>query len=75
MANQANQGGGGAGQQELVVTDRSTRVPVPVFSADNYKAYSDEVEMWREVCNVPKAKQGIILWLALPRGDASVSKS
>ena len=69
MANQANQGGGG--QQELVVTDRSTRVPVPIFSADNYKAYSEEVEMWREVCNIPKAKQGIILWLALPRGDAS----
>ena len=46
MANQAIQGGGG--QQELVVRDMSTRVPVPVFSADNYKAYSDEVEMWRE---------------------------
>ena len=71
MANQAIQGGGGGGQQEFVVRDMSTRVPVPVFSADNYKAYSDEVEMWREVCNVPKAKQGIMLWLALPRGDAS----
>ena len=23
------------------------------------------------MCNVPKAKQGIMLWLALPRGDAS----
>ena len=52
----ANQGGGGGGQQEFVVTDRSTRVPVPTFSADNYKAYSEEVEMWREVCNVPKRR-------------------
>ena len=54
-----------------MVTDKSTRVTVPIFSAENFKAYSEEVEMWREVCDVPKAKQGIMLWLALPRGDAS----
>ena len=27
--------------------------------------------MWREVCNILKAKQGIMLWLALPRGNPS----
>ena len=59
-------------QQVVQVTERLTRVPVPVFSGEeNFKTFMDEVEMWREVCEVPKAKQGIVLWLQLPRDDAS----
>merc|ERR1719397_425483 len=53
------------------MVERSTRVPTPTFSADSFKTYMEEVELWREVCDVPKAKQGIMLWLQLPRDDAS----
>lgn len=57
--------------QQVVMVERSTRVPTPTFSADSFKTYMEEVELWREVCDVPKAKQGIMLWLQLPRDDAS----
>ena len=57
--------------QQVVMVERSTRVPTPSFSAENFKTYMEEVELWREVCDVPKAKQGIMLWLQLPRDDAS----
>ena len=57
--------------QQVVMVERSTRVPTPTFSAENFKTYMEEVELWREVCDVPKAKQGIMLWLQLPREDAS----
>ena len=49
--------------QQVVMVERSTRVPTPNFSAQNFKTYMEEVELWREVCDVPKAKQGIMLWL------------
>ena len=61
----------GEEDQQVVMVERSTRVPTPVFSAENFKTYIEEVELWREVCDVPKAKQGIMLWLQLPRDDSS----
>ena len=50
---------------------RAAAIIAIYFCAHNFKAYSEEVEMWREVCNILKAKQGIMLWLALPRGNPS----
>ena len=48
-----------------------TRVRVPQFSSSDFTTYKDEVEIWSEVCNVSKAKQGMLLWLELPRNDPS----
>ena len=50
---------------------KSTRVAVPEFSEEQFKTYMEEVMLWREVCDVPKAKQGIVLWLNLPRDHSS----
>ena len=55
---------GGAGQG-------STRIPTPEFSEDNFRSYTDEIELWREVYELPKAKQGIMLLLVLPRDTPS----
>ena len=48
-----------------------TRVEVPQFSDEDFRTYIDEVEMWREVAEVPKEKQGMLLWLKLPRNHPS----
>ena len=48
-----------------------TRVRVPQFSSSDFTTYKDEVEIWSEVCNVSKAKQGMLLWLELLRNDPS----
>ena len=50
---------------------KSTRIAVPQFSSEQFKVYMEEVELWREVCDVPKVKQGIMLWLQLPRDHPS----
>ena len=31
----------------------------------------DKIEMWKEVCCLPKTKLGIVLWLHLPRDSTS----
>ena len=38
-----------------------TRIPTPVFSKDNFRSYIDKIELCREVCQLAKAKQGIVL--------------
>jgi hypothetical protein len=48
-----------------------TRVKVPLFSDEDFRTYMDEVEMWREVAGVAKEKQGMLLWLELPRHHPS----
>ena len=37
----------------------------PVF-IDNYERYRIELEAWREITELPKAKQGIAVALSLP---------
>ena len=49
----------------------ATRVATPQFSAENFHTYIEEVSLWREVCDLPEEKQGIMLWLALPREHPS----
>ena len=40
------------------------QLPVPCLDGDtNYETYKNEVEMWQVVTDIPKAKQGV--WLAL----------
>ena len=48
-----------------------TKLKVPQFSAKDFRTYKDEVDIWTEVCNVPATKQGLLLWLELPRNDPS----
>ena len=33
--------------------------------------YMDEIEVWKEVCGLPKTKQRMALWLHLPRDSPS----
>ena len=47
------------------------RIPTPQFSAENFRTYMEEVSLWKEVCELPEEKQGILLWLALPRDHPS----
>ena len=60
-----------AGAEMQTVRIKLTRVAVPEFSKEQFKTYMEEVMLWREVCDVPKAKQGIMLWLNLPRDHSS----
>ena len=63
-------GAANAGAEMQAVRVKSTRVAVPEFSEEQFKTYM-EVMLWREVCDVPKAKLGIMLWLNLPRDHSS----
>ena len=67
----AENGDVNAGVEMQAVRVKSTRVAVPEFSEEQFKTYMEEVMLWREVCDVPKAKQGIVLWLNLPRDHSS----
>ena len=60
-----------AGAEMQAVRVKSTRIAVPEFSEEQFKTYMEEVMLWHEVCDVPKAKQGIVLWLNLPRDHSS----
>ena len=37
------------------------RIPTPQFSAENFRTYMEEVSLWKEVCELPEEKQGIVL--------------
>ena len=58
------------GGQRAVIMEH-IKVKIPQFSLDAFKTYMDEVEVWREVCGIPKEKQGLLLWLELPREHPS----
>ena len=47
------------------------KIKVPEFSSTNFKAYMEEVDVWTELCGLPKAQQGIMLWFQLPRDHPS----
>ena len=53
------------------------KVPIPVFAADHtgFDAYMKEVRAWRRLCGLPKADQGVMLWMQLPREHASDIKA
>ena len=53
------------------------KVPIPVFAADHigFDAYMKEVKAWRRLCGLPKADQGVMLWMQLPRDHASDIKA
>ena len=75
MAEEPADGGGGAGRKaEASCRTRrwsqrpvATWVATPQFSAENFRTYMEEVDLWRSLGEVPEEKQGIMLWLALPR--------
>ena len=49
----------------------ATRIPTPAFSEDNLRMYMEEIEVWMEVCAIPKRQQGMFLWMNLPRDTPS----
>ena len=49
----------------------TTRIPNPMFSEENYCRFMGEIKEWKEVCGLPKTKQGVVLWLYLPRDTPS----
>ena len=49
----------------------ATRIPTPAFSEDNLRMYMEEIEVWMEVCGIPKRQQGMFLWMNLPRDTPS----
>ena len=52
-----------------------SKVPVPVFRADNYEMYEHQVEVWVDVCGIEKTKQASVLWLTLPDDHSSDIKA
>ena len=49
----------------------TTRILTPVFSEDKFRMYMEEIEVWGEVCGMPKRQQGMFLWMNLPRDTPS----
>ena len=46
------------------------KINIPVF-IDNYKRYRIELEVWSEITDLPKAKQGIAVALFIPFESSS----
>ena len=57
------------------MASNNSRIPVPMFKADNYEMYESQVEVWAEVCGIDKTKQASVLWLTLPDDHASDIKA
>ena len=53
------------------------KVPIPVFAAHHigFDADMKQVTAWRRLCGLPKADQGVMLWMQLPREHASNIKA
>ena len=49
-------GAANASAEMQAVRVKLTRVAVPEFSKEQFKTYMEEVMLWREVCDIPKAK-------------------
>jgi hypothetical protein len=54
-----------------ILVTMAMRINPPVFKSDtkNYDRYKQELLAWKEVTDVPAAKQGIAIALTLPEGD------
>jgi hypothetical protein len=56
---------------EVVRVEMWTRVPVPVFRPEDYDSYLADVEVWRQLCGLPKEDQALMLWYSLPNDHTS----
>ena len=48
-----------------------TKVKVPEFDQNNFQMYLDKLSMWAIVTDVKKKKQGLLVWMSLPKNDPS----
>ena len=48
-----------------------TTVRVPEFNRENIKLYIDELTSWAIVTDLEKKKQGLLVWMSLPKEDSS----
>ena len=62
---------GAAQAVAMMRTVGTTRIPIPMFAEENFHMYMDKVDIWKEVCGIAKAKQGMVLWMHLPRETPS----
>ena len=62
---------GGDHQEEDNMTAEEIKIKTLMFASDSagFRIYTEEVNMWKEVCVLKNEEQGIVLWLALPRND------
>ena len=54
----------------IVLFLMALKINIPAF-IDNYERYRIELEAWREITDLPKAKQGIAVALSLPSESSS----
>ena len=47
----------------------ATRIDPPTLSSTPYESYRQELLAWREVTDLRKEKQGVVIALSLPKGD------
>ena len=47
----------------------ATRIDPPTLSPTSYESYRQELLAWREVTDLRKEKQGVVIALALPKGN------
>ena len=47
----------------------ATRIDPPTLSPTPYESYRQELLAWREVTDLRKEKQGVVIALSLPKGD------
>ena len=55
----------------MMKTVGTTRIPIPIFAEESFRMYMDKIDIWKEVCGIVKAKQGMVLWMHLPRETPS----
>ena len=48
--------------KEAVRVEMQTRVLVPVFRPEDYDSYLEDMEVWRQLCGLPKKEQALMLW-------------
>ena len=53
------------------------KVLVPVFKSEkeSYEGYLANVEVWSQLCRLPKAEQALMLWYSLPDDQVSDIKT
>ena len=47
----------------------ATRIDPPTLSSTPYESYRQELLAWREVTDLRKEKQDVVIALSLPKGD------
>ena len=47
----------------------ATRIDPPILGSESYELYKQELLAWREVTDLRKEKQAVVIALSLPKND------